>query len=60
MLLSKATHRGRMKGIIIGIGVVKNKIIKMSKNILLIADNDLIDRCTPLKSHYKFVTPHSQ
>lgn len=59
MLLSKATHRVRMKGIVIGISVVKNKIIKMSKNIL-IADNDLIDRCTPLKSHYKCVTPHSQ
>lgn len=56
MLLSKATYSGKMNGI----SVVKNEIIKMSKNILLIADNDLIDRCTPLKSHYKFITPHNQ
>lgn len=48
-----------MNGIIIGIIVKKNEIIKMSKKILLIADNDLIDKCTPLKSHYKFITPHN-
>lgn len=36
MLLSKAAYSGRLNGIIIAIIVEKNKIIKMSKNILLL------------------------